>query len=215
MTAIDPAAYEAWYHTPRGGWIGEREAGLLLALMRPVVGKTLLDVGCGTGYFSRRFADAALKVTGIDPHESMIDYAQTQGGIVDYVEGRAECLPFEDGSFDYSAAVTSLCFVAEPASALAEMWRVSRFGVVLGLLNRHSLLYRQKRGKGAYAGARWDSWQVVSQWIAQLVPSAVGYRYKTAIAFPRGGLISRLVEPLFTGSSPWGGFLAVYIAKRG
>lgn len=28
----DPAAYHAWYETPRGAWIGAREAGLMLEL---------------------------------------------------------------------------------------------------------------------------------------------------------------------------------------
>jgi len=212
---MEPARYEAWYYTPRGSWIGERESTLLLALMRPLAGQTLLDVGCGTGYFSRRFAAAGLSVTGIDPDRAMIGYARTQGSDVDYVEGKAERLPFDDERFDYTAAVTSLCFVADPASALAEMWRVSRNGVVLGLLNRHSLLYMQKHGKGAYAGARWDTWQVVRRWIAHLVPPAAEHRHRTAIIFPQARMMSRLVEPLFSGSLQWGGFLAVYIDKRG
>lgn len=214
--AMEPAHYEAWYHTPRGSWIGERESALLLTLMRPTTrGQTLLDVGCGTGYFSRRFAMSGLAVTGIDPDRAMIGYARTQGGDVEYIEGRGEYLPFDDERFDYVAAVTSLCFVQEPETALAEMWRVSRYGVVLGLLNRHSLLYVQKHGKGAYAGARWDTWQVVRHWISHLVPPAAEHRHGTAIAFPQGGQVAHLAEPLLSGWSPWGGFLAVYIAKRG
>lgn len=213
--AFNPDQYEAWYHTPRGSWIGRREASLLLALMRPGQGQTLLDVGCGTGYFSRRFADAGFDVTGIDPDPAMLGHARTRGGEVNYIEGRAERLPFDDGRFDYVVAVTSLCFVEAAESALAEMWRVSRRGVVLGLLNRYSLLYVQKHGKGAYAGARWDTWPVVRRWIAQLDPPAAEYRHRTAIAFPRGGMLSRLAEPLFSGSLPWGGFLAVAIVRRG
>lgn len=211
---MDPAAYEAWYHTPRGAWIGEHEARLLLALMRPTAGQTLLDVGSGTGYFSRRFAEAGLAVTGVDTDTAMLDYAQAQGGDIDYLEGTAEHLPFTDNRFDYAAAVTSLCFVDKSQTALAEMWRVSRCGVVLGLLNRQSLLYRKKHGKGAYAGARWDRWPKVKRWIAQLEPPSTGYRHRTAIAFPQGGWAAHLAEPLFSGWSPWGGFLAVYIAKR-
>jgi hypothetical protein len=45
---IDPAAYEAWYHTPRGGWIGDREFALLQNMLRPEAGASLLDAGCGT-----------------------------------------------------------------------------------------------------------------------------------------------------------------------
>lgn len=212
---IDPAAYEAWYHTPRGSWIGERESSLLLDLMRPAHGQTLLDAGSGTGYFSRCFAAAGLAVTGIDPDPAMASYARTQTGTVDYIEGIAEQLPFEDDSFDYATAVTSLCFVKEPVTALAEMWRVSRHGVALGLLNRNSLLYVKKHDKGEYAGARWDTWPVVRQWIAQLAPQAVAHRHKTAILLPNSGMLAHIVEYLLSGMLPWGGFLAVYLVKRG
>lgn len=44
----DPAAYEAWYHTPRGHWIGDLEFILLQNLLRPEADASLLDVGCGT-----------------------------------------------------------------------------------------------------------------------------------------------------------------------
>lgn len=211
----DPAEYEAWYHTPRGRWIGNQEFSLIMDLMRPVHGQTLLDVGCGTGYFSRRFSETGLDVTGIDPDPAMIHYARTQMGEVRYLESCAEQLPFEDNSFDYTAAVTSLCFVTEPLIALADMWRVSRHGVVLGLLNRNSLLYRKKHDTGGgYQGARWDTWPTVRDWIGQLTPQVSEYKYKTAILLPNGGMLARLTEHLFADTLPWGGFLAVYIAKR-
>ena len=209
----DAAAYEAWYHTPRGAWIGQQELSLLLKLMQPTHGQSLLDVGSGTGYFSRAFADAGLKVTGIDPNPDMIHFAQAQTDTVSYVQGDARQLPFADKHFDYCSAVTSLCFVDQPAKALAEMWRVSRRGIVLGLLNRNSLLYRNKYNTGSYRGARWDDRAAVAQWIAQLTPPATGYRYKTAVFFPGGGSLSRVAEQLLPRSLPWGGFLAVYIFR--
>jgi len=210
---VRPASYDSWYQTPRGAWIGEREARLLLSLARPVAGQSLLDVGCGTGYFSGRFARAGMQVTGIDPDADRVAYARTQRGQAAYLEGRAEKLPFGDGSFDYAAAVASLCFAEEPRKALAEMWRGSRRGVAMGLLNRQSLLYARKHGRHSYAGARWDTWPVVRRWIGQLAPPAAGSRHGTAIVFPGAGRVARLVEPLFAGWAPWGGFLAVYIEK--
>ena len=61
----DPAAYEAWYHTARGAWIGNLEFRLLMRLLRPGPSATLLDVGSGTGYFSRRFAVSPVPVYGL------------------------------------------------------------------------------------------------------------------------------------------------------
>ena len=110
----DPAAYEAWYHTPRGCWIGDREFILLQSLLRTRKGGSLLDVGCGTGHFSRRFARIGLSVTGIDPDPAVLRCARTQGSDVHYLQVNAQELPFSDNAFDYMIAVTSLCFIDEP-----------------------------------------------------------------------------------------------------
>ncbi|UCE89988.1 MAG: class I SAM-dependent methyltransferase [Pseudomonadota bacterium] len=214
MTGItDPAQYEGWYHTRRGSWIADREFALLMKLMRPQPGATLLDVGSGTGYFTRRFAESGLRPTGLDPDQSMNRYARTRPGAVNYVEGTAERLPFKSQSFDFSIAVTSLCFVADPLEALAELWRVCRHGVALGLLNRNSLLYRQKHHRGGYAGARWDDWSQVRIWLKHILPGPVLVTHRTAIFLPSGGGYARSLERGLPGVFPWGGFLAVYMAK--
>lgn len=209
----NPADYEAWYHTPRGQWIGQTEFTLLLRLLRPTTGSTLLDVGCGTGYFSRRFADAGLRVTGFDPDSAILSYARSQSNAVPYLKGIATQLPFKDESFDYCTAITSLCFVEEPANALVDMWRVSHRGVALGLLNRHSLLYRLKHGQESYRGARWDVWTQVSRWQSSLKPHPIPVIRRTAIFFPSGNILGRIAENLTPGILPWGGFLAVYLSK--
>ncbi len=192
---IDPAVYEAWYHTPRGAWIGDVEFSLLMRLLQPQTGQTLLDVGSGTGYFSRRFAGAGLHVTGVDPQPDMIRYARTQNSNVEYINGTVQRLPFENESFDFCTAVTSLCFVSEPEQALAEMWRVSRHGVVLGLLNRHSLLYWQKHGRGSYKEARWDNWNEVAKWQSSLFPPPVSSKHRSVIFFPSGVHDGQRSEP--------------------
>ena len=208
----DPVTYEAWYHTSRGAWIGDVEYSLLMRFLQPSPGQTLLDVGSGTGYFSRRFADTGLQVTGIDPQPDMIRYARTLGDDVAYIEGSALQLPFESQSFDFCAAVTSLCFISEPEQALAEMWRVSRYGVILGLLNRHSLLYRMKHGSGSYKGARWDTIASVRHWCRHLTP-APKVTSRTAVWLPGGGGLARVMESLLPGTLTWGGFLAIGLRK--
>lgn len=51
----------------------------LLALCAPYLdGGTVLDVGCGTGDFSRRLADSASLVVGVDPSKRSIEIAQSQ-----------------------------------------------------------------------------------------------------------------------------------------
>lgn len=212
---LGPAEYEAWYHTPRGEWIGETEFSLLLQLMRPGPGQTVLDVGCGSGYFSRRFANVGLAVTGIDPDPTMLEYARSQTSEVDYLQGSVLQLPFENEAFDDCTAITSLCFVNKPMQALTEMWRVCRYGIAVGLLNRRSLLYRQKHGRGGYKGARWDTWPEVAKWQSSLKPLPVTAAHRTAIFFPSGKLFGHCAEHLLPNTLPWGGFLAIYLSKAG
>lgn len=212
---MQPDEYEAWYHTPRGVWIAKREFALMMRLMKPRPGQSLLDVGCGTGHFSRRFAAAGLRVTGLDADAAMLIYARSVGGGIGYVEATAEHLPLATASVDYSAAVASLCFVTQPARALAEMWRVARRGVLLGLLNRRSLLYRHKRGRGAYAGARWDTPAEVRGWSQGLSPPPSRVRIASAVLLPGASPSARLVEQLWPAGLNLGSFLAVSLQKSG
>ena len=209
---MNPGEYEAWYETARGRWIAGCEFNLMMRLLAEPTGGTLLDVGCGTGHFSRRFAAAGLRVTGLDPDPAMLDYARRLGGKVAYLRGTATALPSPDGAYDCVAAVTSLCFIAEAPDALREMWRVARRTVLLGLLNRHSLLYRQKRGRGAYRGARWDTSAQARRWARQLEP-VPRVTMRSAIFFPGGGTFARAAEAVLPGILPWGAFLAVLLRK--
>jgi SAM-dependent methyltransferase len=209
---MEPADYEGWYHTRRGHWISDREFGLMLQTMDPAVDARLLDVGCGTGHFSRRFAAFGLQVAGLDSDIDRLEYARCQDQSVDYIAGDALQLPFADQSFDYASAITSLCFVDQPIGALSEMWRVVSSGVALGLLNRNSLLYLHKHGRGGYRGARWDTIPSVRQWWRQLNP-APRVIVRSAVVLDRGDVIARLTEHLVPRALPIGGFIAIALHK--
>jgi SAM-dependent methyltransferase len=208
----DLAAYHAWYETPRGVWIAGREIALLYDLMHPRPGESVLDVGCGTGWFAGAFAARGLKVTGLDPDLSALGFARDRALSIPLVGGAAEALPFAAGAFDYALAVTSLCVVANPAQALHELWRVSRRAVVLGLLHRHSLLYLAKGGRGGYRGARWDLLGEVLGWTEGLTPTPEPAA-RFALFLPGGGSIARRAESLIPPRLPLGGFLAVCLRR--
>jgi SAM-dependent methyltransferase len=202
------ARYDAWYRTPRGAWIGAREFDLLRRALAPCPGEALLDVGCGTGYFARRFAQRAeVDVVGLDPDLAWLGFARSAGTPA-CVAGRAERLPFRDGSFDLAIAVTSLCFIRAQADALREIVRITRRRLALGLLNRHSLLYRQKGrsgGSGAYRGAHWHTAAEVRALFAQMPVRDL--RLESAIFVPTGGPVARRAEALLPTRLPLGAFL--------
>jgi len=208
---LTPEQYDAWYRTARGGWIGEIEYRLLSTLLTLAPGETLLDVGCGTGYFTRRFALDGSAVTGLDSDCAMLRFARTHSAKGErYLLGDARRLPFADRQFDCCVSVTALCFIREEAAALAEMFRVTRRIVVLGLLNRWSVLYLQKGrhgGAGAYRGAHWHSAREVRELLSRWPGARPELRF--GVFLPSRGLLARAVELAAPARMPLGGFLAV------
>jgi len=209
-----PEQYEAWYATQRGAWIGDEEYRLIASLLAPDPSETLLDVGCGTGYFTRRFATDAAdgNVVGADIDPDMLRFADGHSAhSTGFVAADARKLPFRDRSFDLVVSVTALCFIREEKQALREMLRVARRRVVLGLLNRHSLLYLAKGrhgGQGGYHGARWHTPAGALRLFEGLPVHHAGLG--TAIAMPGGKLWGRRLEPLLRRGFPGcGGFIAI------
>ena len=76
---MDPASYDRWYDTPKGRWTGEMKYRLLSRELRALPGESLLDAGCGTGWFSRRFFRDGLRVTGVDRNMDWLAFAREKG----------------------------------------------------------------------------------------------------------------------------------------
>ena len=139
------AGYEAWYETA-----GRRADRLEKALLKRLLpgfsrARTLLEVGCGTGHFTRWLGEQGLQAMGLDLSPPMLAETTRLGG-PPCVLGDALALPFLDGAFDLVALITTLEFVTDPVRALSEAIRVARLGLILGVLNQQSLLaWRRKR----------------------------------------------------------------------
>lgn len=209
---MTPEAYDAWYGTPRGARIGELEYRLLRRMLAPAAASSLLDIGCGTGYFTRRFARDGHAVAGVDLDPAMVGFAQAHAAAGErYAVADALSLPFDDRAFDYCISVTALCFVRGERRALEEMVRVARRGIALGLLNRHSLLFWRKGrhgGSGAYRGAHWHTRREILLLMKDLAPGppAIG----SAVLLASGSPLARAIEGLL----PCGAFLAVAAKMR-
>jgi ubiquinone/menaquinone biosynthesis C-methylase UbiE len=130
--------YEDWYAGP-GQRADRLETALLDKLLADFPGSTsLLDIGCGTGHFTRWFAAHGLTVLGLDVSQAMLSEAHSRNSL-GYILGDALWLPFGNASFDLTSVITTLEFVSDPIRALSESVRVSRRGILLGVLNRWSI----------------------------------------------------------------------------
>ena len=153
-------SYDRWYASRRGAMYDRLEKKVIADFLpAEVEGKRLLEVGCGTGHWSRFFSEYGFEVTGLDVSERMIN-AALQKGIpnVSFHMADGHLLKFEDSTFDLTAAITTLEFVFDPEAVLREMIRCTRkHGMILiGALNRLSKVnqQRQDRAESPYAAAR-------------------------------------------------------------
>ncbi|TSD98049.1 class I SAM-dependent methyltransferase [Skermania sp. ID1734] len=95
-------------------------------LLGPVVGKRILEVGCGSAPCSRWLAAHGASPVGIDISMRMLAFG---AGGVPLVQANAEALPFADASFDAAcSAFGAIPFVADSAGVMREVARVLRPG---------------------------------------------------------------------------------------
>lgn len=150
--------YEDWFDSPFGRRADRVEKGILQEFLSDFgdVG-SLLEVGCGTGHFTRWFRQRGLATAGIDVSPHMLQVAKRSSPGIDLALGDARWLPCRDASFDVVALITVLEFVEAPQRAVAEALRVARRGLLLGALNSLSpiALWRMLRGTGEPGTYRW------------------------------------------------------------
>ena len=219
--ATDGLAYERFM----GRW-SRRLAELVAPLAEPLPPGKLLDAGCGTGSLAlvlkQRFPDR--HVVGIDVADAYLAFAAARpdGDGVEFRQGDACNMAFEDGSFAASYALLVLNFVTDPLAAIREMRRVTCPGgaiVSAGWDFRGGLIYQR---------ILWDS-------AAGIDPAASGLRdrlFSGRLALPDGmsGLFEEAGlrdvrresvtirmdfadfadywEPLLAGQGPVGGYVA-------
>ena len=106
-------------------------AGPVLDAARVGPGHRVLDVACGTGVVAREAigrVGAAGAVTGLDIDAGMLAVADAIEPAVEWIEGEAGRLPFDDGDFDAVVSQFGLMFFPDPVAAVREMLRCTRPG---------------------------------------------------------------------------------------
>ena len=102
-------------------------------------GMDVLDVATGTGNVALRAAALGCQVVGLDLTPELFDAGRRRAGwhdvVVDWVEGDAEHLPFEDASFDRVFSAFGVQFAPRHAVVARELARVCRPGGRIGLVN--------------------------------------------------------------------------------
>lgn len=139
LSSVVPRIYERWWRPGLGrvakgafgpGMSEEKRIARLLLALSP--GDGVLDVGCGTGNFTREFARSVGPdglAVGLDVSQTMLaravrDTASAGYDQVAYVRADAADAPFLDASFDAVCCFAALNLFADPYAALDSFTRV-------------------------------------------------------------------------------------------
>ncbi|SDO34350.1 malonyl-ACP O-methyltransferase BioC [Pseudomonas jinjuensis] len=118
--------YDAVAELQRG--VGES----LLARLPAIAPQRWVDLGCGTGYFSRALGRLfpAAEGLAVDIAEGMLRHSASLGGARHFIGGDAESLPLRDESCDLVFSSLAIQWCANLPAVLAEARRVLRPGGV-------------------------------------------------------------------------------------
>ncbi len=114
--------------------LGADRAGVIAAAMSARADwadRTVLDIGCGTGFHLPWFADTAARVMGVEPHPPLVAIARRRvrrRPNVSVLRGSAAHLPIADESIDVAHARWAYFFGPGCEPGLAELDRVMRPG---------------------------------------------------------------------------------------
>ena len=185
----DARRYDEWLLKRKNRLAADLESRLMMGMLSPEKGESVLDIGCGTGASSIPLLERELDVTGIDPSPYMLDMmSETLGHRVSLYRGYAEDLPFDDNSFNHACLFTSLEFVDDPSKALEEAFRVAKDRVFIGALNRYALTGIGRRVKGIFTPTIYNRANFFSVWeiksMARKLLGPVPVRWRTVCQFP-------------------------------
>jgi 2-polyprenyl-3-methyl-5-hydroxy-6-metoxy-1,4-benzoquinol methylase len=127
--------------------------GALAQLFAQAAPESVLDVGCGEGVLTHKWAEqlGERRIVGIDLDDDKLkaEWETRARPNLEYLTMPAERLPFADGEFDLAAAIEVLEHVPDPEHTVAEMARVASRHLLVSV-PREPLWRALNVARGAY-----------------------------------------------------------------
>jgi ubiquinone/menaquinone biosynthesis C-methylase UbiE len=182
----DPAMAEAFdslrFSGPIGRLIAQTQEQVVASFLAPVEGKTILDVGTGTGRAALALAARRARVTGVDASAEMLAVAERRAAAakldVAFLRGDAHGLTFPDRSFDAVVCLRVLMHTPDWRRSLGEVCRVAGDRVVFDYpaLGSAAVLQAVVRRVAHRLGARTEPYRVFSRRAVAAALRANGFR---------------------------------------
>jgi demethylmenaquinone methyltransferase/2-methoxy-6-polyprenyl-1,4-benzoquinol methylase len=182
------------------------------AVVRP--GDRVLDACCGTGDLAVAAATAGGEVTGVDFSRPMLDRARRKAPEIEWVEGDALALPFEDDTFDAATVGFGVRNLADLEGGLRELRRVLHPGGRFGILE-----ITRPQGLVAPFYRLW--FDGVIPVAGKVLPGGSAYTYLPASVrrFPEPQGLAKLMDEAGFGDIRWrlfgGGIVALHTGAAG
>ena len=200
--------YDAMNRTMTAGLDQRWRRAAVAAVVRP--GDRVLDACCGTGDLAVAALHAGGHVTGLDFSERMLERARRKSAEIEWVQGDALSLPFEDGSFDATTVGFGVRNLDDLERGLAELRRVLRPGGRVAILE-----ITRPRGVLAPFYRLWFDGLVPL--LGKALPGGSAYTYLPASVrrFPGPEELAELLRAAGFGDVRWktfaGGIVALHI----
>lgn len=138
LTPEVASEYDAYYQTETGKLVDKIEKEIVLAHFKNLQKTNWLELGCGTGHWSKFFSENGMQIIAVDNSEAMLEVARSKDlENVQFLNADATRLPFPDAHFSGIVSITMLEFVDDLEKVLNETDRVLKPGgmLILGCLN--------------------------------------------------------------------------------
>jgi demethylmenaquinone methyltransferase/2-methoxy-6-polyprenyl-1,4-benzoquinol methylase len=199
--------YDAMNRVMTAGLDRRWRRATVAAVVRP--GDRVLDAACGTGDLALAAKRAGGDVVGLDFSPAMLERARRKDAAIEWVQGDALALPFDDASFDAATVGFGVRNLDDLAAGLAELRRVLRPGGRLGVLE-----ITHPRGPLRVFYSLW--FDRVVPLLGKVLPGGAAYAYLPASVrrFPGPDELARLLEQSGFGSVSYrlyaGGIVALH-----
>lgn len=182
----DPAMAESFdekrFSGPIGTLLARTQEEVIARGLAPLQGRTVLDVGTGTGRAAIALARRGAVVTGVDASAEMLAVARRRaeaaGAEVAFQQGDVHALAFADRAFDGVVCLRVLMHTPDWRRSVAELCRVSNSRLIFDYpaLASAAALEAGARRLAYAAGARVEAYRVLSERSIRKTLLAHGFR---------------------------------------
>ena len=197
--------YDRYYQTGIGKSVDKIEKMLVRRCLNQIFSCEMLELGCGTGHWTRFFCEEGFQVTAIDESGAMLEQARMKNiPIADFLKADAASLPFQDQSFSVISSVTMFEFVDNIDCILDEIDRLLKPGgyLVAGWLNALSETAKSKDNDETFRHAYFYTPAEIEKLLARFGAPRLSYGvyYSSGFELLDGTKNQNTVQPAFIAS---------------